>query len=255
MFFASKLLSFAIEPLFWVLLFLLSGLLLLQRRPRLGRRLSWLALIVLALSGWTSAPEAMLRTLESRYPASPSLDPQRFVGVVVLGGGLSHSDLWTTYKQVALNEQAERMTEAVGLLRRYPHLRLLFTGGDASVAADGISEAQRARMFFDAMGVDATRASYEARSRNTYENARFSAAVQGIDHQQPWLLLTSAFHMPRAMGVFVRAGWNATPWPVDYRTTPPDSWFDFSLHDGPRLWELALHEWLGFIAYRVAGWI
>ena len=79
--------------------------------------------------------------------------------------------------------------------------------------------------------------------------------MNGIDHKKPWLLLTSAFHMPRAMGVFSRTGWNATPWPVDYRATAHDSWFDFSLHDGPQLWELALHEWLGFYAYRVTGWI
>jgi len=83
----------------------------------------------------------------------------------------------------------------------------------------------------------------------------YSAAVPGVDNKQAWLLLTSAFHMPRAMGVFNRAGWNVTPWPVDYRMTPHDSWFDFSLHYGPRLWALALHEWLGFWAYRLLGWL
>ena len=82
-----------------------------------------------------------------------------------------------------------------------------------------------------------------------------SAALAGVDKRQPWLLLTSAFHMPRAMGVFVHAGWNVTPWPVDYRTSAQDSWFDFSLHYGPNLWSLAAHEWLGIAAYRIAGWL
>lgn len=255
MFIASKLLSFAIEPLFWVLVLLLSGLLLAQRWPRQGRRLSWLALTVLVLSSWTSGPEVLLRELESRYPAASTVDPHQFAGVVVLGGALSHSDLWTEHNRIALNEQAERMTEAVALMRQYPHLRLLFAGGSGSVLSGGLSEAQRAKIYFDAMGVDASRVSYESRSRNTYENAVFGATVDGIDNKKPWLLLTSAFHMPRAMGVFTRAGWNATPWPVDYRTTAHDSWFDFSLHSGPRLWELALHEWLGFHAYRMVGWI
>jgi len=255
MFVASKLLSFAIEPLFWVLVFLLTGLLLLHRRPQLGRRLSWLALIVLVLASWTSGPEALMRELESRYAPASTVDPTQFIGIVVLGGGLSHSEIWTAHNRIALNEQAERMTEAVALMRQYPHLRLLFTGGSGSVLAGDLSEAQRARMFFDAMGVDASRVAYESRSRNTYENALFGAAVDGVDSKKPWLLLTSAFHMPRAMGVFARTGWNATPWPVDYRTTAHDSWFDFSLHAGPRLWELALHEWLGFHAYRWAGWI
>lgn len=255
MFVASKLLSFLIEPLFWVLVLLLSGLLLVRRRPRLGQRLSWLALIALVLSSWTSGPEVLVRELESRYPPASTVDPTRYAGVVVLGGALSYSKLWTEHNRVALNDQAERMTEAVALMRRYPHLRLLFTGGSGSVLADEQSEAQRAQLFFDTMGVERARVVYESRSRNTYENALFSAAVDGIDNKKPWLLLTSAFHMPRAMGVFVRTGWNATPWPVDYRATSHHSWFEFSLHDGPQLWELALHEWLGFYAYRLAGWI
>ncbi len=255
MFIASKLLSFVIEPLFWVLVLLLSGLLLARRRPRLGQRLSWLALIVLVLSSWTSGPEVLMRELESRYPPASTVDPTQYAGIVVLGGALSYSKLWTEHNRVALNEQAERMTEAVALMHQYPHLRLLFTGGSGSVLAGEQSEAQRAKLFFDTMGVETSRVVYESRSRNTYENALFSAAVNGIDHKKPWLLLTSAFHMPRAMGVFSRTGWNATPWPVDYRATAHDSWFDFSLHDGPQLWELALHEWLGFYAYRVAGWI
>lgn len=147
------------------------------------------------------------------------------------------------------------MTEAVALLRQYPHLQLLFTGGIAKVSGTGATEAERAKAFFDAMGVDPARVSYESASRNTYENALYSATLPGIDKKQPWLLLTSAFHMPRAMGVFDHVGWNVTPWPVDYQTTPHDSWFDFSLRNGPALWSLALHEWLGIWAYRMFGWI
>ena len=70
------------------------------------------------------------------------------------------------------------------------------------------------------------------------ENALLSARLSGVDNRQPWLLLTSAYHMPRAMGVFSQTGWNVTPWAVDYRMTTHDSWFDFSFHYGPRLWAL-----------------
>lgn len=255
MFLASKLLAFAIEPLFWVLLLLLAGLLLLRLRPQLGQALGWMALLVLAASCWTSGPEVLVRSLESRYARPATIDVRQQVGVVVLGGALSSPELWAAHRQVGLNEQAERMTEAVALLRQYPHLRLLFTGGIAGVSATGATEAQRARAFFDAMGIEPSRVVYEASSRNTYENALHSASVAGVDKNQPWLLLTSAFHMPRSMGVFRRVGWNVTPWPVDYRTTAHDSWFDFSLHNGPSLWSLALHEWLGIWAYRIAGWL
>ena len=255
MFIASRLLTFAIEPLFWVLVLLLASLLLARRRPRIGQTIGWIALLVLVTACWTSGSEVLMRALESRYPRPPTIDMQRQVGVVVLGGALSDPALWAAHHQVGLNEQAERMTEAVALLRQYPHLRLVFSGGIANIAGAGATEAVRARVFFNAMGVDPARVVYEDRSRNTYENALYSAALADVDKRQPWLLLTSAFHMPRAMGVFTHVGWNVTPWPVDYRTTPADGWFDFSLHSGPALWTLALHEWLGIAAYRMAGWM
>lgn len=255
MFIASRLLTFALQPLFWVLVLLLASLLLAHWRPRTGQALGWVALLVLTLSFWTSGSEELLRTLETRYPQPAPIDMEQQVGVVVLGGALSDPALWTAHHQVGLNEHAERMTEAVAMLRRYPHLRLVFTGGIGNIAGTGPTEAVRAKAFFDAMGVDPARVVYEDRSRNTYENALHSAALSHVDKRQPWLLLTSAFHMPRAMGVFTHEGWNVTPWPVDYRTTPADGWFDFSLHSGPALWSLALHEWLGMVAYRMAGWM
>ena len=253
-FIASKLLGFAIEPLFWVLLLLTAGLVLQRWRPRPGRALAWSALGVLLLSGWTTIPELLLQRLEHRYPPPPpNADMQRYVGVVILGGALAHSYIWTAHGRVALNEQAERMTEAVSLARKYPHLKLLFSGGDASLQPDTLTEAERARQYFDEMGVEPARLLYEAKSRNTFENAYYSATLPGVDRSQPWLLLTSAFHMPRSMGVFLKTGWNVTPFPVDYRTSGPQPNFDFSLHDGPRLWHLAAHETLGYLVYRWRG--
>ena len=256
MFVASKFLAFAIEPLYWVLVFLVAGLLLWPRWPRLGKRLSWVALVGLLLSGWVFVPSTLLRNLESRYPPLPAgTDMQRFVGVVVLGGALSDSKLWTEHKQVALNDQAERMTAAVTLTQRYPHLKVIFSGGIASVPPSGLTESERAKQFFDELGVPASAVVYEAGSRNTYENAYYSSLIPGADIHQPWLLLTSAYHMPRSMGVFEKIGWNVTPYPVDYRTTSSLSWHDYSLHFGPGEWELALHELLGYYVYKMAGMV
>ncbi len=260
MFVASKVLAFAIEPLSWVLVFLVAGVLLTPHRPRLGKRLVWASLLSLVLSGWEFVPNQLLRNLESRYPPLPAhtreqeiVVMQRYVGVVVLGGALSNSKLWTEYGQVALNDQAERMTAAVTLAQRYPHLKIIFSGGIASVPPEGLTEARRARQFFDEMGVPPSRVAYEGSSRNTYENAYYSAMMPGVNKSQPWLLLTSAFHMPRSMGVFQKIGWNVTPYPVDYRTTSGGSWYDYSLHYGPSQWELALHELIGYYVYKMAG--
>jgi uncharacterized SAM-binding protein YcdF (DUF218 family) len=251
MFIASKLLAFALEPLFWVLFLLLGGLLLLQRRPRLGKGLAWGALLALVASTWTPLPLLALHTLEMRFPQPPAgTDMRQFVGVVVLGGALSRSEVWVASGQVALNEHAERMTTAVALARKHPHLKLLYTGGIASLDATGLTEAVRARIFFDEMGVNPEQVLYEDKSRNTFENAIYSARLPGVDKAGRWLLLTSANHMPRSMGVFTRAGWNVTPYPVDYGTTSELDWLDFSMHFGPRIWQSALHEMLGYYAYR-----
>jgi len=254
MFLASKLLAFALQPLFLVMSLLLAGLLVGPWRPRLGRGLTWAALLALVTSTWTPIPVALIHRLESQYPAPPDdLDLRPYAGVVVLGGALSHSALWKAHGKVALNEQAERMTEAVALARLHPHLRLLFTGGNASLAGTGMSEAARARIYFDRMGVPPQQVLYEDRSRNTAENAQFTAALPGVDKRARWLLLTSANHMPRSMGVFLKAGWNVTPYPVDFRSTGQLDWLDFSLANGPETWHTVLHETLGYYAYRWFG--
>jgi len=94
---------------------------------------------------------------------------------------------------------------------------------------------------------------FESRSRTTYENAVFTAALPGVDKRRPWLLVTSAWHMPRALATFRAAGWNVTPYPVDYRTGTRTPWTEYSLVDSLRRWGIALHEWAGLLAYRLAG--
>ena len=126
MFAASKLLAFALEPLFWVLIPLAAGVLLQRRRPRLGHGLASAALLALVLSTWTPLPLVALHDLETRFPPPPAdTDMRQFVGVVVLGGALSRSEVWVASGQVALNEHAERMTTAVALARKHPHLKLM----------------------------------------------------------------------------------------------------------------------------------
>jgi uncharacterized SAM-binding protein YcdF (DUF218 family) len=94
---------------------------------------------------------------------------------------------------------------------------------------------------------------YEDRSLNTYENAVLTGQLPGIDITKKWLLVTSAWHMPRSMGTFVKAGWNVTAYPVDFRTAPSTPWTEYSLSPGARHWQIALHDWVCLLAYRVTG--
>ena len=161
--------------------------------------------------------------------------------------------MWKFPGRIALNSAAERMIVPVGLMQRNPQLRLLFTGGEGNLIKDAMTEADRAKIFFDSMGVDPKRVIYESRSRTTFENAVLSAQLPGVDHRQPWLLLTTAAHMPRSLAAFRKAGWNISPYGVDYRTAQQVDWTGFSLARGAEKWHYALHEMIGYWAYRLTG--
>lgn len=254
MFIASKLLSFATQPLAWVMIFLLGGLLCMSVHRRGGVGLCWTALCVLLLTGWTLPADTLLRQLEDQHPPPVAgSDLQKYTGLVVLGGALEPGYVWLTHDQIALNDAAERMIVPIALMQRYPHLRVLFTGGEGEMVSTGPKEAARAKVFFDNMGILPQRVLYESVSRNTHENAVFSAAVPGVNPADSWLLLTSAYHMPRALATFRKAGWNVTPYPVDYQTGTSTSWTNYSLTRNPKKWHLALHEMAGLIAYRLIG--
>lgn len=254
MFIASKLLSFFTQPLAWVVALLLLGLCLLPYRKLWGMALSWLALGVLLLQGWQPLPEALIRHLESRYPSLPAnTNLSAYAGIVVLGGALEPAYVWAGHGQPALNEAAERMTTPLMLLKQHPNLQILFTGGEGELLGRGLTEAQRAKIFFDAMGVASARVKYESKSRTTYENAVLSAQLPGIEPKRPWLLLTSAAHMPRAMATFELAGWQVTAYPVDFRAGKSTPWSSYSLERGAKQWHIGLHEWIGLWAYRAAG--
>jgi uncharacterized SAM-binding protein YcdF (DUF218 family) len=256
LFIAAKLLDLAIQPLNWVALFLALGLIGLRRRPRAASAVLWAALGLLIVQGWQPLPDALIRQFEARHPAPGSqTDLSHFAGLVVLGGALEPAYVWTSHDQPALNDGAERMTAGLPLLQRYPGFQLLFTGGEGELLAHGLSEAERARIFYQSMGVPPQRLIFEAASRTTYENAVLSAALPGVDKTRPWLLVTSAFHMPRAMGVFQKAGWNVIAYPVDYRTGDETPWSRYSLVGGAGAWHLALHELAGLLSYRLMGYL
>ncbi len=252
MFVLTKLLAGWTQPLSWVLALLAAGLLLRRRWPRTANALLWSAPVLLLALGWEPLPDALLRRLESQHPAPAAPQWSRYAGVIVLGGALEAPYVWEGHAQPALNGAAERMTAALPLLRQAPHLKLLFTGGEGEVFATGFSEAERARRFYEAMGVPAERVLYESASRTTHENAVFSARLPGVDPRQPWLLLTSAWHMPRALATFEHAGWNVTPWPVDYRSGLHTPWWRYSWARALSKWQTALHELAGLWLYRLS---
>ena len=254
MFFASKVIALLTQPLAWLALLLVIAFFQLPRRPDRARKVLAGALALLLLTGWLPLPDAIIRHLENQYP-EVNLDQALgdFEGAIILGGSQETADISQAHSHPQLNSAAERLTVAVSLAQRLPALKLVFTGGEGALVASGPTEAQRSKVFFDSMGIAANRVQYESTSRNTHENATLTRQLAGVDPHKRWLLITSAWHMPRSLATFQKQGWNVTAYPVDYRTADQTAWTDYSMKQGAERWQLALHELVGIAAYRVTG--
>jgi uncharacterized SAM-binding protein YcdF (DUF218 family) len=250
----SKVLGFFALPSNFLITIGLAGLILLC--TRFTRLASWLivtSIVLLAIAGLSPLGNALMVPLEQRFPPwNPSHGAPD--GIVVLGGSLS-PEISAARNAVALNEAAERITVAVELARRYPDARIVFSGGNAALIREGGIEAAFAVQEFEALGIPHERIIAEEQSRNTVENAVFSRLIAQPKPGERWLLVTSAYHMPRAMGVFRAAGFPVEAYPVDWRTRGPiDATEPFvSLGDGLRRTDTAVREWVGLVAYRLTG--
>ena len=255
MFVISKLLSAITQPVFWLALWWAFALLVLTRRRRTAVIMLWSGLVVLGVLGFRGLPDALLRPLENRYPVPTNEVVGRHAGVIVLGGAVGHPDSYSAHGQVPLGDAAERMTVPVGLLRQHPKLALVFSGGEGRLLTIGVSEAELARAFYQQQGVDMSRVQMESGSRTTRENAQQVAKLLGDRCKEPWLLVTSAWHMPRSMDEFEaefgKRGCKVTPYPVDFRTGAPTALTEYELARSLLRWEIALHEWLGIWVYRM----
>lgn len=251
MFLFSKLLSAVTQPLFWLALWWAIALLMLKcwRKPAVV--MLWMGLVALGLLGFQAIPDALLRPLENRYPIPAAESINRHVGIIVLGGATNHPDSFVAHGQVPLGEAAERMTVPVGLLRQHPKMELVFSGGEGRLVATGVTESELARAFYQEQGVNMAQVRLEGGSRNTRENAQQVAKLLGDRCKSPWLLVTSAWHMPRSMAEFEAVGCNVTAYPVDFRTGDSTSLSEYSMAHSLLRWQVALHEWLGLLVYGV----
>ncbi|MBC7905837.1 MAG: YdcF family protein [Rhodospirillaceae bacterium] len=252
MFVLSKLMGLLTQPANMVLLVLLAACaLLFSRRAVLGRALVCAVTVILLLLAVLPWDYWLVASLEKRFPA-PSL-PARIDGIVVLGGSVDPV-ISAARGQTSVNGTVERLTTLVELGLRHPQARLVFTGGTGSVTAQELKEAPVARAFLDSLGFDSGRVLYEAQSRNTWENARFTRDLVTPQPGETWLLVTSATHMPRSVGAFRAAGWQVLPYPVDYVTTGRNGGLRFNLGGGMNAVANASHEFLGMAYYRLRGW-
>lgn len=255
---------FALSKVGWFLLApstLLSCLALLGaglalRRGRgasAGARLAAGAATLLMLIGIGPLGAWILLPLEERFPAYRD-DGRPIAGAIVLGGSIS-PDISFSRGQLALNDAAERVVVMADLARRHPAMRIVFTGGSGAAIFREPAEADAIARFGSTLGLPPDRILFENRPRTTSENARDTHTLVQPKPGERWLLVTSAWHMPRSIGVFRQAGFEVVAHPVDYLTAgPQDLWRpQASVASGLGRFDLAMREWVGLLAYRLTG--
>lgn len=231
----------------------LGTLLLFSRHwSKFGRRLLALAMLGYIAFGTFPTGQWALGLLEDRFPTVTELT-QPVDGIIVLAGPFD-TITTRTRGQVSLSSSVERMTEFIRVARANPQAKLIFAGGNGNVFDTKPTEAEVAHTFLIQMGFDVGRVHFEDQSRNTAESAEFAYAKFLPKDDERWLLITSARHMPRAMGLFRHAGWKVTAYPVDYLLSPgaPASFapqWPGSLGHANN----ATYEWGGLLAAKLRG--
>jgi uncharacterized SAM-binding protein YcdF (DUF218 family) len=231
----------------------LGAILLPTRRAVLGRGLLASSVVLLALCGFSPVGNLLILPLEQRFPP---WDPSRGApdGIVVLGGAID-PDVSAAHGRPILGRSGDRIAAAAVLALRYPNARIVFSGGNANlIGDDSAKEADYALSMLEDLGVAKARLAAERLSRNTVENAEFVKAVAKPREGERWLLVTSAFHMPRSIGLFRKAGFKVEAYPVDWRTSKSRAFEPFSVAiGGLEHTDIAIREWIGLVAYRVTG--
>ena len=254
MFFSvSKLLWMVMVPSTFLVIVAVLGLLLMRHRRRVGVGLVALGLVGLPAAGLGPFGRMLTMSLEDRFPVFAD-DGRPVAGVIVLGGS-ELPDVTAARGQPAFQESAERMFALADLSRRYPDARVIFSGGSGRLFGSPMQEADVVRMALPQLGVDPARIEYEPASRNTAENARLSRELAQPKPGERWLLVTSAMHMPRAVGCFRAAGFPVTAYPVDFHTTGRGNpWRLFgSVAEGLQFFDAAMREWVGLTVYYWTG--
>ncbi len=212
------------------------------------------AIVLLAIAAFSPLGNLLLYPLESRFPAWDAAQGAPD-GIVVLGGSID-PDLSVAHDVPVIRTAPDRIVAAAALARKYPNAQIVFSGGSASLISNEAREADYAAATFESLGVDKARLIMDRASRNTYENALFSKQLAAPKPGERWLLVTSAFHMPRSVGLFRKAGFAVEPYPVDWHVgrdvADVFAFTQFST-DGLVRTDAAVREWLGLVAYWLTG--
>lgn len=248
----SKITGPLINPAVILTILIVAGMFaLMVRRRQFAVVFQLAALAIVVLLGVLPGATWLALPLETRFPADPILPPH-VIGIIALGG-TERIDATATWRQPILSDPTP-IVKLVALARQYPNAKLVFSGG-GSRSFSTLKEGDVVRAFLTEIGFDANRIIYETQSRNTLQNAVFTYQLVRPKPDEQWILVTQAISMPRAVAVFRHAGWNVIPAPAGYMTASQSPGFiSVNILGGMQLAAVAIHEWVGLIAYRLMGY-
>lgn len=248
-----------VQPLHVIVLIGLVGLVLSVTRWRsAGHRVLIAAFALLAIAGLTPLGALLIGTLEARFPAAKLTPP---IDGIILISGAEQPRMSRDHGQVLTNSYGDRLIAAARLAHRFPDARIAVTGGvlalDRTARPEFHSQADVARRFLTSVGIDPARIVVERQSQNTCQNARHIHTAVTPEPDDRWVVVTSAFHMPRTMGCFDKVGWTVIAYPTDYKriSGPKGLRPTISVAGNLSMLNQAVHEYVGLLAYRVTGQI
>jgi uncharacterized SAM-binding protein YcdF (DUF218 family) len=267
-FISSKIIWLTIAPSSLLCaLFFVSLIFFVFKKHRPAHFCAGLGIALFLFVGCTSFADRALAKWERQYPllntAGTELDMDNIAGVVLLGGGLDLSRSIAQNRLVLSRHNGDRIIAFLDLIQHNPDLDHIYSGGHGAVIPSNaedkrkIGEAEYARPFIDSL-TNSPYIYYESESQNTFQNAAYSKRLYKKEinavwpSDKAWLLVTSAYHMPRSYAVFKKAGWNVKPYPSSYICEEDKPLW----HVSPKFWEnwakidILAHEVVGMMAYK-----
>ena len=252
-FYLSKLLWFLFNPFNCILfLFFLSLILNFFKFLKFSKIILFFSFLLFIISGVLPTGSYLLYLLEKNYHNRVAL-PENVDGILILSGA-TNPFLTKEYDQISLNGSVERLTESIQLINKYPTAKVFFAGGSGYVEYPDLNHSEVAKKFYESLNVNTKNIFFDKKSRNTYENIVFANKKINPNINEKWIIVTSAFHLKRAISVGEKLGWELIPYATDYKLSKKFKWgLSFSFYQNFGMLQHSSHEWVGIIAYYFMG--
>ena len=252
-FYLSKIVWIILNPFNILLISILLGFLLSFLSNKTFSKIIYsLTFIFFIITAVMPTGKFMIYQLEKKFHVLESL-PNKIDGILILSGA-TNPVLTKEYNQISLNDSVERLTESIQLMKKYSNTKIIFSGGSGLINNQKLTHSEVARLFFANFEITLENIVYENKSRNTYENILFSKKIANPKINENWLIVTSAFHMPRALNIAEKLDWKFIPYAVDFRVMKKFSWKPtIKFLENISKFQTASHEWVGLVAYYWIG--